>query len=525
MEQINIEYSSNNKRIAQNTLVVYGQLMLRLLLGLYTSRLALEALGVSDYGLYSVVAGVVFLFTFISDSLSGTTVRYINVERGKKDGDLNRVFNVCHVLHLGMALLLFVLLEVGGIFYIHHYLNVEPGKEGDAMFAFQVGVMACCIGIINVPFSGLFNATEKFLFVATVAISVKVVQLLLLFWLLTYEGNRIRVFVLIETLTMLTPFVVYHYYSYRRWPEIVKWKFFKGWAMYKEMILFSYYNLLSTVAGTARGQGSLLLVNYFFGTVVNGAFAVAKTIERNIFPFAFNFHDAAAPQITQSYSSGDMERVFFLTSRIGKYCMFMMMLAFFPLWAELNFILNIWLAEVPEGALVFSQMILLMTFVAITDGGLSHVINASGKVSRFKTTFSIITLMCIPIGFVVLKAGSPAFMVLVVFIIADFVWRIIQICMMGSILRFPIMRFCRETYLPVFIASLPVILCMVLTSRIESDSYLWHLVHLAFVLLVVACSVYYLGLKKGERETVLTQIVNRWQSTFRSLLSIITPER
>lgn len=486
--------------------MVYGQMMLRVLLGLYTSRLALEALGVSDFGLYSVVAGVIVLFTFISESLSGTTIRFVNVERGKKDGDLNRVFNACHVLHLGLALFLFFILEIGGVFYIHHYLNVEPGKETDAMFVFQIGVVMCCLGIINMPFSSLFNAAEKFLFVAVVAISVKVVQLLLLFWLLTYEGSRIRAFALIETLTMLTSFVVYHYYCYRRWPEVVKWKFVQRWAVYKEMILFSYYNLLSSMAGMARGQGSLLLINYFFGTVVNGAFAVAKTIERNIHPFAFNIQSAAEPQITQSYSSGDMERVFFLTSRIGKYSMLMMMLAFFPLWAELDFILGIWLVTVPEGAVVFSKMILLLVFVYITNGGLSHVVHASGKVSKFETTFSIITLMCIPIGFVALRAGSPAYMVLVIFIIADSVWRIIQICMMRSILHFPVIRFCRETYLPVFIASLPVIVCMIVTSWVQNESNLWHFSHFVLILLAVVISVYYLALKKREREMVLSQI-------------------
>lgn len=506
MEQIDSNYNSGNKRIAKNTIVVYVQLMLRLLLGLYTSRLALEALGVSDFGLYSVVAGVIVLFTFISESLSGTTIRFVNVERGKKDGDLNRVFNACHVLHLGLALFLFFILEIGGVFYIHHYLNVEPGKETDAMFVFQIGVVMCCLGIINMPFSSLFNAAEKFLFVAVVEISVKVVQLLLLFWLLTYEGSRIRAFALIETLTMLTSFVVYHYYCYRRWPEVVKWKFVQRWAVYKEMILFSYYNLLSSMAGMARGQGSLLLINYFFGTVVNGAFAVAKTIERNIHPFAFNIQSAAEPQITQSYSGGDMERIFFLTSRIGKYCMLMMMLAFFPLWAELDYILGIWLVTVPEGALVFCKMILLLVFVSITDGGLSHVVNASGKVSKFKSTYSLMTLMCIPIGFVVLKAGSPAYMVLVIFIIVDIIWRIIQICMMRSILHFPIIRFFRETYLPVFIVSLPVIVCMLLTSLVEYDSNFWHVTHFIMILLTVICAIWYLGLKRGEREKVLSRI-------------------
>ena len=205
--------SQANKRIAKNSLIVYGQLILKMFLGLFTSRLALEALGVSDFGLNSVVGGVVVLFTFISSSLSGTTVRFINVERGKPDGDLNRVFNVCNVLHIAMAIFLFVLLEAGGVYYIHHYLNVDSGKESDAMFVFQVSTVMCCLGVINVPFASLFNATEKFLFTATVEISVKIVQLGLLFWLLTYEGSRIRVFALIETLTTMTSFVVYHYYA------------------------------------------------------------------------------------------------------------------------------------------------------------------------------------------------------------------------------------------------------------------------------------------------------------------------
>lgn len=503
---MNSDYNSGNKRIAKNTLVVYGQLMLRLLLGLYTSRLALEALGVSDFGLYSVVAGVVVLFTFISDSLSGTTIRYINVERGKTDGNLNHVFNVCHVLHIGMALFLLLLLEIVGVFYIHHFLNVEIGRESDAMFAFQVAAIVSCIGITNTPFSSLFNAEEKFLFTATVEISVKVVQLILLYLLLTYEGNRVRAFALIESLTFLTSFVAYHLFSYRFWPEVVRWRFVRKWSLYKEMMLFSYYNLLSAVAAMGRGQGSLLLINYFFGTVVNGAFAVAKTIERNIFPFANNFHGAAAPQITQSYSSGDIERVFYLTSRIGKYCLLMMMLGFFPLWAELDFILHIWLVKVPDGALVFSQLILLLVFVAVTDGGLSHVVNASGKVSRFKTVYSIITLSCIPVGFAILKVGNPAYVLLIVFLIADIFWRIAQLYMMKTILHFPVWRFCKDVYMYIAQASLPIVICLAFTSYIQIDSLLWHIIHVFCIFILTIFSAYFLGLRTEERKTVLLQI-------------------
>lgn len=498
--------SQANKRIAKNTLVVYGQLMLRMFLGLYTSRLALEALGVSDYGLNSVVGGVVVLFTFISASLASTTIRFINVEQGKCDGNLNRIFNVCHVLHIGMALLLFVLLEVGGVYYIDHYLNVDPGKEADAMFVFQIATVACCMGILNIPFGSLFNASEKFLFTATVFIVAKTIQLCLLFWLLTYDGNRIRAFALIETLTDLAPFLIYHIYSYRKWPEIVKWRFVREWRQYKEVLVFSSYNLISSLAGMTRGQGSMLLINYFYGTVVNGAYAIAKTIERVIGPFATNFHSAAAPQITQSYSSGDMERVYFLSSRVGKYCLLMMALAFFPLWAELDFILHLWLIKVPEGASVFCRMLLMMVFWAITDGPLTPVTEASGKISRFKMAFTIITLSCIPIGYEILKAGSPAYMLLVVFLIADIIWRMVQLYMMKTILNFPIWRYCKDVYWRVVLTCLPVVLCLLLTSQIQCETALWHICHLAIFLLLALCSAFYLGLRRGERETVLAQI-------------------
>lgn len=503
------EYRSSNKRIAKNTLVVYCQLLLRMFLGLYTSRLALEALGVSDFGLNSVVGGVVVLFTFISSSLSSTTVRFINVEKGKTDGDLNMVFNVCNLLHIAMAIFLFVLLEAGGTYYIYHYLNVDPGKEADAMFVFQVSTVMCCLGIINVPFASLFNATENFIFTAVVEISVKVVQLLLLYWLLTYEGSRIRAFALIETLTTMTSFVVYHYYAYRRWSEVVIWKFVRGWKIYKEVLAYSSYDLLQTLAVMGRGQGSLLLINYFFGTVVNGAFAVAKTVERNILPFANNFHGAAAPQITQSYSSGDMERVFYLTSRIGKYSMLMMVLAFFPLWAELDYILHLWLIKVPEGALVFCQMILLITFVSITHGGVVHVINASGKVACFRITYSILMLLCIPIGFMILKKGSPAYMLLVLYIIADIIYRIVQFYLMQTILNFPVLRFCRKVFLPVIYTCLPLILILLLTSQIQIETPLWHISHIIVMFMLAAISAYYLGLRKHEREKVLTYLIQR----------------
>jgi len=503
------DYRNANRRIAKNTLVVYGQLMLKLFLGLYTSRLAIEALGVSDFGLYSVVGGVVAMFTFISNSLSATTIRFVNVERGKPDGDLNRVFNVCNVLHITMAFLLLLLLEGVGVYYIHHFLNIEPGGESDAMFVFQVSVVTCCLGIINVPFSSIFNAEEKFLFTAVVEMSAKVAELILLIWLLTYEGNHLLSYALIETVYTVIPFAIYHYYAYRRWPDIVGWRLNKTWKHYKEVLVFSTYNLLSSVAVLARGQGSILLINYFFGTVVNGSFAIAKTVERNIGPFANGIQHSSVPQITQSYSAGDMNRVFYLASRVGRYCTLMTTLCLFPLWSELDFVLSLWLVKVPDGAVTFSRVILLLVLVAITDGGLGSIVNASGKIRLFTMAYSLLTISCIPIGFYVLKEGAPAYMLLVIFLIADILWRTSQLVIMHSILHFPSLRYCRDAYLPVIVTSIPVIICLLFSSRIHLDTPLWHIGHLVFIFLLTVLSAYYLGLRRDEREKVVKYLLKR----------------
>ena len=495
----------NNYRIAKNTLVIYANMFLNMVIGLVSSRLVLQALGVSDYGLYNVMGGIVVLFAFISNSLSSTTVRFVNVEKGKPDGDVNRVFNVCRMLHIVLALLLLLLVELGGIYYIHHFLKVDPGKESDAMFVFQVAAVMWCAGVMNVPYSSLFNAHEKFLFNAIVNLAGRLIVLGLLFGLLHYGGNRLRAYALIMMVFTLLQFLAFHVFSYHYWPSDVKWKLVRDWPAYKEVIAFSNYNLLSSTCYMARGQGSALLINFFFGTAVNGAYAVAKTVGGYLESFCNNIQRAAAPQVTQSYSGGDLERVYYLMSRTGKYAMLLLLLVFFPLWAELDFVMGLWLGEVPEGALVFTRLTLLMAFLVVTDGGIGLVVSASGRVARFRTVYSIITLACVPLGFLILKAGAPAHMLLVLFVVADIIWRIVQLVMASRILLFPVGRYCRDTYLPVLIVCAPMALILILTSLVPSDTTLWHLTRFFILLILTAVLSFVLGLKKSERTALISK--------------------
>ena len=217
--------TSDNKRIAKNTIIVYVRLIVTTIIGLLTSRFVLQALGVSDFGLYNVVGSIIGMFAFISASLSTTTIRFLNYEKGKPDGDMNRMFNICNVLHLAMAIIVLILFELCGIWYINGYLNVTPGKEMDAMFVFQVSTVACCLGIMNVPYSSLYNVHEKFLFPSVLGILNTSLKFICVLILLYYPGNRLRMYALAMSLLTVSDFVIYHLLSYRNWRPIVRWSF------------------------------------------------------------------------------------------------------------------------------------------------------------------------------------------------------------------------------------------------------------------------------------------------------------
>ena len=217
---------SSDIRIVKNTVIIYIRMAVTILVGLVTSRLVLQALGASDVGIYSAVGSAVALVSVITGALSGTTTRFLNIEMGRADGNPNRIFNICHVIHLGGAAIILLLLETIGLWYIHAKLNVPPGKEADALFVFQVSTVVACLGIANVPFQSLFTVHEKFGTVAIVDIVNTLVKLGLVLLLFFMQGNpyALRVYAVMMSVSTWISFIAYHVMGSRRWPEIVRWK-------------------------------------------------------------------------------------------------------------------------------------------------------------------------------------------------------------------------------------------------------------------------------------------------------------
>jgi len=500
-------YRSDNKRIAKNTLIVYARLVVTTIVGVLTSRFVLQALGISDYGLYNVVGGVIALFAVIAGSMSSTTIRFLNIEIGKYDGNPNKVFNVCQVTHITFAILILLIAETIGLFYIWNYLKVAPGKESDAMFVFQVSTIVACIGIINVPYQSVFVAKEKFLHIAIIDIVNSLIKLALVWMLLFYTGNALRLYALIMSVTTFVSFIVYHFFCFKYWPRLVRWKFYANFSEYRELLVYNNYNLLASAALMGRSQVSNILINFFFGTVVNGAYGIARTVQAFVEMFTVNFDSAAAPQITQSVGRGDMQRASYIASRSCRICQLLSLLIVMPLYVEMEYVLCVWLSVVPQHSVLFCRVILITVLVASTGGGMLRLKDALGKIKWFMIVYSFWYFLTLPVGFYLFKLGYPPVTILILYIISDVLSRISQLLLMKVIYNYDIMSFMSEAYIRPLIILVLMIAYSVIYSQLQFQSSLQHFIGLIVTALVASLLVLFLGLLANERKQVFAFIL------------------
>ena len=502
--------NSDNMRIARNTIVVYFRLVVTAVIGLLTSRYVLQILGASDFGLYSVIGGVIAMFTFISASLQSTTVRFINYEIGRLEGNLNRVFNIARQIHIFFAIVILIAGEVIGVFYMQHYLNVEPGKMDDAYFVFHVSIAAACLGLVNVPYQGLLVAHEKFVQVACIDILNVVCKLLMVLSLFLCEGNVLRLYAVGMSLLTVMSFVLYLLLCWRYWPQVVKYRMVKGMAQYREMLIFNNYTLLSAASLMGRNQGSNLLINYFFGTIVNAAYAISNTVHVYVNIFAGSFDQASAPQITQSLSRGDNERAIYLVTHTCRICILLVEVVYFAFLYNMDDILHLWLGKnVPEGTTAFCQLTLLLAVVSATSGGLAQYISALGRLKWFSVIMTLLYLVALLVGIVLYRNGAVPYSIVALFILADSINRGFQLLLLRRMAKFPVLRFLREAYWRPAVVFLIGMVVVYLGWQLNLHTVGARMAAMVVVAVLMSVVVFYIGLFKVERDKILSNTISK----------------
>ena len=500
---------NENKKIAFNSVILFVRLCIVSVISLISARLVLQTLGASDYGLYNVVGGIVSLLNVVNTAMVTTSYRYIAFELGKGEkGNPNKVFNSSLTIHMVLVLLILLVGLPVGEWYVSNYLNVPAESISDAHFVLRVSVFTTMVSTMLVPYQGLLVAFEKFYVSAIIDILTQCLKLAAIFALVYYVGNRLRMYSLIMMGYVIVSSTLFLIYSYRHHRATCRLRINTDMKLYKEMFSFTGWILFGACSSIGKTQGSAMIINFFFGTVVNAAFAVANQVENFILMFSRMLNQSAVPQITKNFSGGNKDRSVKLASYISKYTYILMTLVAFPVIMEMNYILTIWLKEVPEGSTEFCQLMILGGLIGCMGEGIPALTQASGKIKYFQLIMSSISLMGLPIAFVLYKYTTvPPYTILVVYLGISLLCAGIRLILLKRILNINIRYFITTSYSRMLYISIPLVITYLLY---DSSSFTTgqHLLALVCLEVFLVLDIVILGIDKNEWKIINNEINN-----------------
>ena len=389
-------HHENNKRIAKNTMYLYLRNILLLFVGLYTSREVLAQLGVSDFGIYNVVGGVIVLFSFIQNSMSSATSRFFTFDLGKGDfKQLRKTFSLSVVIHIFTALLIFVLGETVGLWFLNTQLVIPEERMGAANFVYQFSVFSACVGILQVPYMVAINAHERMKVYAYFGIADAVFKLTVAVSLGFAPIDKLKFYSVLLFAVYIVMAVFYRIYCHKNFPE-THFKWFWDKKMLWERMAFSGYEFLGGISLVLAIHGGAILINRFYGILLNAANGVSEQVVTAANQFTGNFFTAIAPQITKSLSKGEMGYFYSMVIRSSKFCFLLSFLVMAPLVLQIDFVLGVWLKVVPDYAGIFCQLSIVNVILCFTVTSVWHGIISTGKNKMFRIIDSLVVMLIFP---------------------------------------------------------------------------------------------------------------------------------
>lgn len=497
---------NTTRAIVVNSLVMYLRLAVTAVAGLLTTRYALQALGANDFGIFSVVGGVVSLITVVNAIMVSTSSRFISVAVGRGDDSAtNRIFNVCLMLHAAIALLLALVAIPAGRWYISEYVNFD-GNIAEVIRVFNITILWSLLSFVGVPYNGLLMAKEKFVVFSLVEILFSVAKALVTYSLLWAFDDKLYVYALTVSICACAPTLAYMLYCHVKWPSLTRWRIVRDGAQYREVLLFSRWVGFGAVAQIGQAQGATLLVNSFFSAVMNAAQGVAASIKALVMMMAQNLTRSISPQITKAYVAGNHDRCRVLMAASSKFSFFVMLVVSAPFMVDVEFILRLWLGSVPAEAPRFVYLMIVDSLIFTFNMGVSEVIFANGNIRNYQLVINSLILLSIVAAYVVLRLGAPAYSLYYVYIAVSVINTFLRQWILHRTVGYDSRYLVRNAYLP----SLAVVLLFVPILFVEGSL---HPVAVMAVAEAYLCFlIFFVGLSRDERRSVVSKMIRLCQA-------------
>ncbi len=500
------ETSQYNKRIAKNTIALYIRTLATMGIGLYTSRIVLNVLGIDNFGIYNVVGGVVAMFSIISASLSQSISRYLTFELGKDNTErLRAIFSTSVNIQIIMSFIILIFAEIIGTWFLNNKLNIAPDRLYAANWVLQFSILSFIITLISVPYNAAIIAHERmkaFAYVGIIEASLKLIIVIALYFspidlLITYAFMLFLVSCVIR--------LIYGKYCKKNFEEC-GYKFMIDKKLFYSMSKFAGWNFISSTMYILNTQGVNIISNMFFGVSINAARGLATQVDSITKTFVNNFTTAVKPQIIKSYSSGEIDYNAKLICKSTKFSYFLMMFFAVPLIFETETILHLWLKTYPDYAPDFIRLTMIFSLTWILGDILYTNIMAIGKLKKYMITETFISCMVFIGSYILFHFGCSPIVPYVIFIMVYAILIFVRLLFLNKLQHFPVKMYLKETLYPVIIVSLLSIIIPILVKILIPSSIINSLIIILSCIISICINIYVVGLKTEERNLVVNKI-------------------
>lgn len=480
-------------------------------ISLYTSRVILQVLGVQDYGIYSVVGGVVSLFGFFNGAMASSTQRFLSFDIGKNDtSQLKKTFNATVNIHLFIAIIALLLLETIGVWFVNTQLNIQEERIFAVNVVYQFSIFTFLIGVVQVPYDALIIAREKMNIYAITSIVEVSLKLLILFLLQLFEYDYLILYTAFLFLSSLIIKIWIRVYCKLKFNES-KYSFYYDKSFYRILLSYSGWNLFGSLASIAKGQGINVLLNLFFGTVINAAYGIALQVQGAVSMFVNNFQTAINPQIIKTYAKGDLQRSHSLILQSAKFSFFLMFVLFCPIFFNIDFILKLWLVNPPDFTRVFVILSLVNLLIDCISGPLMTGLQATGKIKVYQFTVGMLLVLNLPISYMFLKIDSQPEFVFFVSIAISIIALFSRVYFLAKQINLNVKEFFVKVFIPIFKLLIITALLVNLTDYFQLPTLTWtqFIIKNFSLVLIIVFFMIIVGITKQEKHFILQLVKNR----------------
>lgn len=481
-----------------------------MVVSLYTSRIVLQVLGIDDFGTYNIVGGVVVMFTFISSAMATGTQRHMSYELGKDSKNLAVIFSACFRIHLVLALIVFILAETIGLWFLNSKMNFPPENMSSVNWIYQFSIITCMIGIIQVPYIASIIAHEKMSFYACISIVDALMKLGLVFLLKIIPCNKLILYSILVASVQSIIFLTYACFCHSKFADI-RFVKIEDKRIYRKLLSFSGWLLFGAASNVGYQQGINIIINIFYGVTLNAAVGIANQVNSAVQNFVTNFQQALNPQLTKAEASKDRERQKDLIYKSSKFSFFIMFLISYPLAINLPYILYLWLGEYPPHTVGICIWVLTGVLITSLSGPLWVTIYAVGVVKAYQIIVSIVALGVLPIIYVGGIYGMTPEQMFIVRAFDYILVLLIQLWFLNKYINFKCLQYFRTVILPVVMTiALTLGFYMVMNNIYEPATNFKSLLIQSLMYLSFCCIVIiFIGLKRSERKSIISLLCSK----------------